>query len=164
MLAVGEREHERDHRGLEQGGADLGKSRPSRAIGVQVDAGEHQHGDQVGERDPVARLLPDDREREVVPLERELDRQRGNQRTGDADEVEDQQREDAGDASQRLELQQEREDGGRLRLTSRSGTGMPTGPGWWVPLARVPVASWWSIVTLSECGSSHSPYPVVTVS
>ena len=114
VLAVGERKHERDDRGLEQGSADLGKSRPSGAIRVEVDPGEHQHGDQIGERDPMARLLPDDREREVVPLERELDRQRGNQRTGDADEIEDQEREDAGDASQRLELQQEREDGGTL--------------------------------------------------
>jgi hypothetical protein len=61
VLPVGQREDQRDHGGLEQRGGDLRETGASRAIGVQIGAGEHQHRDQVGKRDPVAGLVPGDR-------------------------------------------------------------------------------------------------------
>ena len=58
VVAAGEREHQRDHRRLEQRGDDPGQPGPACPLGVEVDAGEHQHGDQVGERDRLARVRP----------------------------------------------------------------------------------------------------------
>ena len=52
---------------------------PARPVGVQVAAGEHQHGDQVGERRPVPGLRPRAPPVEVA-LDGELEYQRGEHR------------------------------------------------------------------------------------
>ena len=90
MVAVGEREHERDHRRLEQRRDDLAEAGAPGPVGVQIDACEHQHRDEVGERDPRLALVPGPVEVEFA-LDRELEHERGVQRPDDADVVEREQ-------------------------------------------------------------------------
>ena len=127
VLAVGEREHERDHRRLEQRGRDLRRSGPAWPVGIQVDPREHQHGHEIGERDPRLDPVPHVVERELA-AERELHAKRREQRADDADEVERQQRQHPGGAPQCLQPKDEREQRRPLapdvaRLATRSEAG-----------------------------------------
>ena len=86
-------------------------ARPPRAVGVQVDAGEQQHGHQVGEGAPVLGSGARPRRRCSCRDQDQLHRQRGEQRAAHADEIERQQRDHPGHPAQRLQPQKEREHG-----------------------------------------------------
>ena len=113
VFAAGQREHQRDHRRIEEGRGDRGEARPPWTVGVEVGAGEHQHRDQERERDVVLRLRPRQMGIGLV-VEDAAGDQRGEQRPGDADEVQHQQRHDPGRSAGRLEPEQERQRGGTL--------------------------------------------------
>jgi hypothetical protein len=132
VLAAGQGEDHRDHRHLEQRRGDLRQPRPASALGVEVYAGEHQHGHQVGKRAPLLGLVPDDRVL-VVAGEQQLDQQGREQRGDDADVVERQQRRDPSESLEGLKAQQHRKQ--RRALTAhiavRIGLRRP-----WLPAAR----------------------------
>jgi hypothetical protein len=61
VLSVDEREDEPDQRRLKEAGRDLHQAGSPGTIGIQVQPGERQHGEQVGEREEVVGAAPGDR-------------------------------------------------------------------------------------------------------
>ncbi len=116
LLAVDEREDERDDGDLEERGDDPRQAGPLGARGVQPGAGEQQHREQIGEGDGVARLVHRRRPRPLAVAQHGLDHERDVDRREHADEVEHEQREHAQARAQRLHPQQERE--GRRALAA----------------------------------------------
>ena len=110
LLAVHEREGQRDERHLEQPGHDRAHARARAAVRVQPRAGEEQDGQQVREGDDVLRLV-DLRARIPVLEEHRLHAQRDEDREPDPGEVERGERQHAREAPQRAHLQHERQRG-----------------------------------------------------
>ncbi len=113
VFAADDGEDDRDERDLEQRSDDPREPGAQRALGVQSGAREQQRGQQVGERQEVFGRFACAYEVHVA-VHGFLEHERGEDRERDAGEVDQQQRRDPGEPTERRHTQQERQRGWAL--------------------------------------------------